>query len=106
MAVGINAILDIDFPDIFNYEVDRNAPLPSVGPASKLIIDDDEGFTPQGNLVDEAHYMQLITKEVLTNDKKHLGHVDGFGNINITPVLLFVFCCSICRSSIIIGYER
>ena len=82
IAVGRNVILDINFPDIFKYEVDRNAPLPSVGPASKL-IDDDEGFLPQSNLVDEAPYTQLITEEVLTNDKKHLGHVDGFDNINI-----------------------
>ena len=36
-----------------------------------------------GNLVDDAPYTQLITKEVLTNDRKHLGHVDGFDNINI-----------------------
>jgi hypothetical protein len=75
-------ILDINFPDIFKYEVDRNATLPSVGPASKL-IDDDEGFPPQGNLVDDEPYTQFITKEVLTNDRKHLGHVDGFDNINI-----------------------
>ena len=53
-----------------------------MGPASKL-IDDDEGFPPQGNLVDDTHYTQLITKDVLTNDRKYLGHVDGFDNINI-----------------------
>ena len=28
-------------------------------------------------------YTQLMAKEVLTNDRKHLGHVDGFDNINI-----------------------
>ena len=26
-------------------------------------------------------FTQLITKKVLTNDKKHLGHVDGLGKI-------------------------
>ena len=34
-------------------------------------------------MVDEALHTQLITKEVLTNDRKLLGHVDGFNNINI-----------------------
>jgi hypothetical protein len=81
IAVGRNVILDINVPDIFKYEVNRNSPPPSVGPASKLI--DDEGFPPPGNLVDEALHTQLITKEVLTNDRKHLGHIDGFDNINI-----------------------
>jgi sporulation protein YlmC with PRC-barrel domain len=28
IAVGRNVIVDMDFPDIFNYKVDRNAPLP------------------------------------------------------------------------------
>ena len=74
-------ILDINFPDIFKYEVDRNAPLPSEGLVSKLI--DDEEFHLPGNLVDKASNTQLIPKEVLTNDRKHLGHVDGFDNINI-----------------------
>ena len=26
-------------------------------------------------------FTQLITKKVLTNDKKHLGHVDGLGSL-------------------------
>jgi sporulation protein YlmC with PRC-barrel domain len=29
IAVGRNIIVDMDFPDIFNYKVDRNAPLPT-----------------------------------------------------------------------------
>ena len=29
IAVGRNVIVDMDFPDIFNYKVDRNAPLPT-----------------------------------------------------------------------------
>jgi hypothetical protein len=28
-------------------------------------------------------FTQLITKEVLTNDKKHMGHVDGIDNIYV-----------------------
>jgi hypothetical protein len=33
--------LDINFPDIFKYDRDRNAPLPSGEPVGKLI---DEAF--------------------------------------------------------------
>lgn len=41
IAVGRNVILDINFPEIFKYEVDRNAPLPSGEPVDKLV---DEPF--------------------------------------------------------------
>jgi hypothetical protein len=34
--VGRNVILDMDFPEIFNYKVDRDAPLPSGEPAEKI----------------------------------------------------------------------
>jgi sporulation protein YlmC with PRC-barrel domain len=37
IAVGRNVILDINFPDIFKHEVDRNTPLPSGEPAGKLV---------------------------------------------------------------------
>jgi hypothetical protein len=36
IAVGRNVILDMDFPEIFNYKVDRDAPLPSGEPAEKI----------------------------------------------------------------------
>ena len=36
IAVGRNVILDTGFPEIFNYEVDRNAPLPTGEPVDKL----------------------------------------------------------------------
>ena len=36
IAVGRNVILDIDYPEIFKYEVDRNAPLPTGEPIDKL----------------------------------------------------------------------
>jgi sporulation protein YlmC with PRC-barrel domain len=36
IAVGRNVILGIDFPEIFKYEVDRNAPLPTGEPVGKL----------------------------------------------------------------------
>ena len=39
IAVGRNVILDIDFPEIFKYEVDRNAPLPTGEPVDKLAYD-------------------------------------------------------------------
>ena len=45
IAVGRNVILDIDFPEIFKYEVDRNAPLPTGEPVNRLI---HEPY-PEGN---------------------------------------------------------
>jgi hypothetical protein len=39
IAVGRNVILDIDFPEIFQYEVDRDAPLPTGEPVEKLAYD-------------------------------------------------------------------
>jgi hypothetical protein len=52
------------------------------GPAKKSI--DDEGFPQSNKLVyEETPHTQLITKEVLTYDRKDFGHVDGFDNSNI-----------------------
>ena len=39
IAVGRNVILNIDFPEIFQYEVDRDAPLPTGEPVEKLAYD-------------------------------------------------------------------
>ena len=61
IAVGRNVILDINFPGIFKYKVDRNAPLPSAEPVHKLI--DDKAFPPPSKLVDEPPYTQLIIKD-------------------------------------------
>jgi hypothetical protein len=36
IAVGRNVILDMDFPEIFNYKVDREVPLPTGEPVEKL----------------------------------------------------------------------
>ena len=36
MAVGRNVILDMNFPEIFDYKVDRNAPLPTGEPVETL----------------------------------------------------------------------
>jgi hypothetical protein len=36
IAVGMNVILGVDFPEIFKYKVDRSAPLPTGEPADKL----------------------------------------------------------------------
>jgi hypothetical protein len=33
--------------------------------------------------VKKIDFTQLITKEVITNDKKHMGHIDGFDNIHV-----------------------
>ena len=37
MAVGRNVILDMDFPAIFKYKVDIDAPLPTGEPVAKLV---------------------------------------------------------------------
>ena len=37
IAVGRNVILDIDYPEIFKYEVDRDAPLPTGEAVTQLI---------------------------------------------------------------------
>ena len=37
IAVGRNVILDIDYPEIFKYEIDRNAPLPTGESVSQLV---------------------------------------------------------------------
>jgi hypothetical protein len=36
IAVGRNVIVDMDFPEIFDYKVDRNAPLPTGEPIERL----------------------------------------------------------------------
>jgi hypothetical protein len=40
IAAGRNVILDMDYPEIFNYRVDRDAPLPSGEPIEKLNEED------------------------------------------------------------------
>jgi hypothetical protein len=42
IAVGRNVILDMDFPEIFNYKVDRDAPLPTGEPVEKLVEEEDK----------------------------------------------------------------
>jgi sporulation protein YlmC with PRC-barrel domain len=41
IAVGRNVILNEDFPEIFKYKVERNAPLPSGEPVEKLSEEED-----------------------------------------------------------------
>ena len=41
LAAGRNVILDMDFPEIFKYQVDRNAPLPTGEPLEKI---DEEAY--------------------------------------------------------------
>ena len=43
IAVGRNVILDMNYQDVFQYRVDRNAPLPTGEPIEKLA--DEEGVT-------------------------------------------------------------
>jgi len=44
IAVGMNVILGMDFPEIFKYQVDKNAPLPTGESVDKL---KDEAY-PEG----------------------------------------------------------
>jgi sporulation protein YlmC with PRC-barrel domain len=41
IAVGRNVILDMDFPEIFNYKVDREAPLPTREAVETLVDEED-----------------------------------------------------------------
>jgi hypothetical protein len=43
IAVGRNVILDMDFPEIFNYKVDREAPLPT-GEAVETLVDEEDSM--------------------------------------------------------------
>jgi hypothetical protein len=36
IAAGRNVIVDIDFPEIYKYQVDKNAPLPTGEPVDKI----------------------------------------------------------------------
>ena len=51
IAVGRNVILDMDFPEIFKYQVDRNAPLPTGEPVEKI----NEEAYPSGEYPDKLH---------------------------------------------------
>jgi hypothetical protein len=42
IAVGRNVILDMDFPEIFEYKVDKDAPLPTGEPVEKLVEEEEE----------------------------------------------------------------
>ena len=41
IAVGRNVIVDMDYPEIFNYKVDRGAPLPTGEPLEKLTEEEE-----------------------------------------------------------------
>ncbi len=43
IAAGRNVILDIDFPELYKYQVDKNAPLPTGEPIYQL----NEGAYPE-----------------------------------------------------------
>ena len=42
IAVGRNVILDMDFPEIFEYKVDKDAPLPTGEPVEKLVEEEEK----------------------------------------------------------------
>jgi hypothetical protein len=57
IAVGRNVILDMDFPEIFKYQVDRNAPLPTGEPIEKLI---EEAYSEDYNGPKEEDKSTLV----------------------------------------------
>lgn len=64
IAVGMNVILNIDFPEIFKYRVDRNAALPTGEPVEKL---DEEPYPeyyhgPKEDMTDEKKSRLLYPK--------------------------------------------
>jgi hypothetical protein len=72
IAVGRNVTLDMDFPEIFKYQVDRNAPLPTGEPVEKLI---EEAYSPRGykESKEKKEYRSTLTTSGLVNpsqDKK------------------------------------
>jgi len=72
IAVGRNVILDMDFPEIFKYQVDRNASLPTGEPVERLI---EEAYSPRGykESKEKKEYRSTLTTSGLVNpsqDKK------------------------------------
>src|SRR5215213_9700786 len=72
IAVGRNVILDMDFPEIFKYPVDRNASLPTGEPVERLI---EEAYSPRGykESKEKKEYRSTLTTSGLVNpsqDKK------------------------------------
>lgn len=63
IAAGRNVILDMDFPEIFKYQVDRNAPLPTGEPVEKL----NEEAYPSGD-----YYPDKWSKEGHQQQDKNL----------------------------------
>src|SRR5215207_4824784 len=62
IAAGRNVILDIDFPEIFKYQVDRNAPLPTGEPVEKI----NEEAYPSGGYPDKWSKQEQQQQDVKT----------------------------------------
>jgi hypothetical protein len=41
IAVGRNVVMDMNFPEIFNYKVDKGAPLPTGEPLERLTEEEE-----------------------------------------------------------------
>src|SRR5215207_2309371 len=74
IAVGRNVILDMDFPEIFKYQVDRNAPLPTGEPVEKI----NEEAYPSGDYPDkwpkQEQEQDMKTKSGLSHSHQQQQH--------------------------------
>ena len=61
-TAGRNVILDMDFPEIFKYQVDRNAPLPTGESVEKI----DE----------EAYPLENTVRQETGQKKKEYRHIE------------------------------
>ena len=66
IAVGRNVILDMDFPEIFKYQVDRNAPLPTGEPVEKI----NEEAYPSGEYPDKLHKQEQEQEQEQEQDMR------------------------------------
>src|SRR5918999_955502 len=77
IAAGRNVIIDMDFPEIFKYQVDRNAPLPTGESVEKI---DEEaypyGVYPEKRL--EQEQLQKGKKQEEREDDKKQGKKSAF----------------------------
>src|SRR5215217_1653641 len=88
IAAGRNVILDMDFPEIFKYQVDRNAPLPTGEPVEKI----NEEAYPFGDYPDkwpkqEQQQQDLNTESGLSHphqqQRQHVQKREGENNDEI-----------------------
>src|SRR5215211_5416900 len=91
IAAGRNVILDMDFPEIFKYQVDRNAPLPTGEPVEKI----NEEAYPFGDYTDKRpkqEQQDLNTESGLSRphqqQRQHVQKREGEITESITDMIM------------------